>query len=79
MPSTTRWYYNRACDVVVVVTYTLVHMGRINNLVKVPPVPTPTNLLEFLRPPLEPIVPEIPVLVTEISSSNSHIPATEPC
>ena len=56
MPSTVRWYYNGVCDVVVVttttMTYMLLHMGHLNNLAEVSPVLAPTNLLEFLQPPL---------------------------
>ena len=55
MPSTVRCYYNRMYDAIVVatttMTYTLLHLGRINNLAKVPPVLAPADLLEFLRPP----------------------------
>ena len=53
------WYYDRASDVVVVVTttmtYTLLYVSHINNVVKVPPVPTPVDLPEFLwLPPASP-------------------------
>ena len=102
-------------DAIVVVTtattYTLLHVGRINNLAEVPPVPALADLPDFLQPPhaqpghefiqepellsnyillpelrrrsldfppVEPIVPEIPVPVIEISSSNSHNLVVEP-
>lgn len=87
------------------------YVGRINNVVEVPPPLAPANLPEFLWPPpaladvelvpeleqlpeyiplpeidpmplylpyLEPIVPEVPALVIEISSSNSSVLAVEP-
>ena len=48
MPPTVRWYYNRVRDVIVVktttTTYKLLHVGCINNLVEVPPIPTPADL-----------------------------------
>ena len=95
----------------ITITYTLLHVGRINNLTEVPPIPALVDLLKFLRPslaqpghvfilkpeplpdyipllelqpkssnfpPTEPIVPDIPVLVMEISLSDSHFPAAEP-
>ena len=54
MPPTVRWYYDRVRDAIVVMTttmtYTLLHVGRINNLAKVPLIPALADLLEFLRP-----------------------------
>ena len=48
MPLNVRWYYDEMHDAVVVVTttttYTLLHCGRLNNMAKVPLVPTPTYL-----------------------------------
>ena len=82
MPPIVKWYYDKVHDVVLVATtptkYTLLHVGRINNLAEVPPVPTPTDFPEFLRPPPELIVPVIPVPVIEISSSDSYTPVVEP-
>ena len=72
----------RGADVVVVatttLTYTLLHVGRINNLAEIPPVPAPMDLLKFLRPPPDHIVPKIPIPIIEINSSDSHILVAEP-
>ena len=54
MPPNVMWYYDRMRDVVVVMTttttYTLLHMGHLNNLAEVPPILAPTDLPEFLYP-----------------------------
>ena len=52
MPPIVWWNYDGVRDVVVVTTtittYTLLLVGRLNNLVEVLLVPTPVGLLEFL-------------------------------
>ena len=49
-------YYDQAHDVAVVatttMTYTLLYVGRLNNLVEVPSIPALADLLKFLQPPL---------------------------
>ena len=97
MPPTVRWYYNRVRDAVVVATttttYTLLHVGRLNNLAELPPGPTPADLPEFLRPPLtrlgqkfmpkvEPISEHEPLLeyipLPELRPMSPNFPPLEP-
>ena len=62
-------------------TYTLLHVGHINNLVEVSPIPAHADLPEFLRPPLtqprhefilepEPLPDHIPLLELRLRSPN---------
>lgn len=52
MASIVRWYYDEIRDVIVVatttMTYMLLYVGHLKNLVEVPPVPILVDLLEFL-------------------------------
>ena len=60
MPLNAKSYYDGAYDAIMVATttttYILLYISRINNIAEVPPVPTPTDLPEFLWP--SPALPE---------------------
>ena len=71
----------------ITITYTLLHVGRINNLTEVPPIPALVDLLKFLRPSLaqpghvfilkpEPLPYYIPLL--ELQPRSSNFPPSEP-
>ena len=91
------WYYDRVRDVVVVTTttttQTLLYYGRLNNLAKIPPIPTFVDLPEFLWPPsvmprhegmheVEPILEPAPlpeyIHLPDLQLMSLYLPPLEP-
>ena len=55
MPPNVEWYDDGMHDAIMIVTttttYTLLYLGRLNNIAKAPPTPAPADLPEVLWPP----------------------------